>query len=528
MIQSYKQNPKLEKDYDAIIIGSGMSGLTTAAIMAKEGKKVLILERHYTAGGFTHVFKRPGYEWDVGIHYVGEMGKKQSFSRKLSDYITNDKLGWADMGDVYDRVVVGDKVYDFPKGKNNLINQFKENFPKDHEAIDQYFSLVDQAVRANRGFFMDKGMPVFLSKIFGGLLRRRFLKYARKTTLEVLSEITDNPELIKVLTAQYGDYGLPPSESSFIMHAILVKHYFSGGYFPVGGSSQIAITIDKVIEEAGGTILINAEVEEVIIKQGTAIGVRLSGDKEVMAKIIISSTGLHTTINKLLPQGLPYTKDLSSRISALKPSAAHSCLYVGLNGSPEELNLPKANYWIYPEEGSHEENLNRYKDNINAELPLVYISFPAAKDPDWSNRYPGKSTIDIITLMPYEVFSSWENTDWKKRGEDYEELKEKIAQRLLAKLYELEPQTEGKVDCYELSTPLTTRKFVNYERGEIYGLEHTPERFENKALRPHTGIKGFYLTGQDISTAGVVGAMAAGLLTASAVLKKNLIKKILV
>ena len=115
----------------------------------------------------------------------------------------------------------------------------------------------------------------------------------------------------------------------------------------------------------------------------------------------------------------------------------------------------------------------------------------------------------------------------KKRGEEYEALKEKIALRLLEKLYELEPQTRGKVDFYELSTPLTTKKFVNYAKGEIYGLEHTPGRFENKSLRPHTGIKGFYLTGQDISTAGVVGAMAAGLLTASAVLKKNLMKKIL-
>jgi all-trans-retinol 13,14-reductase len=311
------------------------------------------------------------------------------------------------------------------------------------------------------------------------------------------------------------------------MHAILVKHYFSGGYFPIGGSSQIALTTDKVIEAAGGTIIINAEVEQVIINNGRATGVRLSDGKEIMAKTIISSTGVHNTVSKLLPQDLAYTKGLVKKMSKIKPSAAHSCLYVGLNGGPEELNLPKANYWIYPEKGSHEENLDRYKEDINAELPLVYISFPAAKDPDWQNRYPDKSTIDIITLMPYEVFAPWENTSWKKRGKDYEELKEKIAQRLLARLYELEPQTKGKVDCYELSTPLTTKNFVNYERGEIYGLEHSPDRFENKALRPHTGIKNFYLTGQDISTAGVVGAMAAGLLTASAVLKKNLVKKIL-
>ncbi len=527
MIQSYKQQPEIASYYDIIIIGSGMSALTTGAILSKEGLKVLILERHYTAGGFTHVFKRPGYEWDVGIHYVGDMGRKNSFARKVSDYVSDGQLDWADMGDVYDRVVIGNKTYDFPKGKGNLINKFKEYFPDDHQAIDQYFSTVDKAVRANRGFFMDKGMPLFLSKLFGWFWRRKFLKYSRKTTLEVLNEITDNPTLIKVLTAQYGDYGLPPAESSFVMHAVLVKHYYSGGFFPVGGSSQIALTIDKVIEAAGGTILINAEVGQVIIIDGQATGVRLSNGDELMAKTIISSTGLHNTVSKLLPQELAYTKKLSLNTSNISPSAAHSCLYVGLIGSPEELNLPKANYWIYPENGSHEENISKFKNDINAELPLIYISFPAAKDPDWNNRYPGKSTIDIITIMPYEVFARWEKTSWKKRGEDYEALKEQISQRLLAKLYELEPQTKGKVDCYELSSPLTTKKFVNYARGEIYGLEHSPVRFENKHLRPHTEIKDFYLTGQDISTAGVVGAMASGLLTASAILRKNLLKKIL-
>ena len=92
MIQSYKQNPTLESQYDVIVIGSGMSGLTTAALLSKEGKKVLVLERHYTAGGFTHVFKRSGYEWDVGMHYVGDMGRETSFSRRLSDYITDGHL----------------------------------------------------------------------------------------------------------------------------------------------------------------------------------------------------------------------------------------------------------------------------------------------------------------------------------------------------------------------------------------------------------------------------------------------------
>ena len=527
MIQSYKQNPKIEADYDAIIIGSGMSGLTVGAILAKEGKKVLILERHYTAGGFTHVFKRPGYEWDVGIHYVGDMGNKQSFARKFSDYITDSQLEWADMGDVYDRVVVGNKIYDFPKGKKNLIQRLKESFPDDHQAIDNYFIEVGKAVKANRGFFMEKAMPLFLSKILGSFLRRKFIKYAQRTTLEVLSELTDNQELIKILTAQYGDYGLPPSKSSFVMHALLVKHYFSGGYFPVGGSSQIAITIDKVIEKAAGTIIINAEVDQVLIEAGVARGIRLADGREVMSPVVVSSIGVINTVNKLLPRELPYSQKILQGLSNVKASAAHSCLYIGLNGSPTELNLPKANYWVYPAEGGHDENLQRFEKDFNSELPLVYISFASSKDPTWESRYPGKSTIDIISFMPYEIFAKWEGTEWKKRGEDYEALKEKIALRLLEKLYELEPQTKGKVDFYELSTPLTTKKFVNYDLGEIYGLEHSPMRFANKNLRPTTDIKGLYLTGQEISTAGVVGAMASGLLTSSVIFKKNLLKKIL-
>ena len=111
MIQSYKKNPTLANSYDAIIIGSGMGSLTTAAILAKEGQKVLVLEKHYTSGGFTHVFKRKGYEWDVGIHYIGEVNRPKSVLKNLFDYVSDSKLKWADMGEVYDTIIIGEKKY---------------------------------------------------------------------------------------------------------------------------------------------------------------------------------------------------------------------------------------------------------------------------------------------------------------------------------------------------------------------------------------------------------------------------------
>ena len=120
MIQSYKQNPQLQATYDTIIIGSGMGGLSTAAILSKEGQKVLVLERHYTAGGFTHIFKRKGYEWDVGIHYIGEVQRENSLLKKLFDYVTDRQLKWADMGEVYDRIIIGDQRFDLVKGLKTL------------------------------------------------------------------------------------------------------------------------------------------------------------------------------------------------------------------------------------------------------------------------------------------------------------------------------------------------------------------------------------------------------------------------
>ena len=97
--------------------------------------------------------------------------------------------------------------------------------------------------------------------------------------------------LIKVLTGQYGDYGLPPKQSSFAMHARVVKHYFNGGSFPIGGSSEIANTIDKVIESSQGTIVVSAEVKEILIKNNKASGVEMDDGKKFFSDLIISGAG---------------------------------------------------------------------------------------------------------------------------------------------------------------------------------------------------------------------------------------------
>jgi phytoene dehydrogenase-like protein len=176
-------------------------------------------------------------------------------------------------------------------------------------------------------------------------------------------------------------------------------------------------------------------------------------------------------------------------VSKVTPSVAHCCLYIGLKGNREALQLSQSNMWVYPDY-DHDKTVEKFLAKPGMDFPVIYISFPSSKDPAWDTHYPGKSTIDVITVAPYEWFQKWEDTPWKKRGKDYEAFKEKIAQRLLDEVYKQCPQVRGKVDYYELSTPLSTSHFSNYAHGELYGLEPHPGPLQPDLAAPQNPHQG--------------------------------------
>lgn len=513
--------------YDAIVIGSGMGGLSAAALMAREGKRVLVLERHYIVGGYTHFFQRKGYAWDVGLHYVGQVHIPGTLLNKAFRYISNGALTWAPLDDAYDRIVFGDTQYDFVQGRDRLLTKLKEYFPDadDHRALDEYFSLLDEVKHVGIGYYVEKILPLWLAKLLGPRLRRKVLRYADRTTMEVLTSLTKNQKLIGVLTAQYGDYGLLPSESSFYMHALLANHYMDGAGYPVGGGGSIAATVVPVIEAAGGAVVFSAEVERILLDGNTAVGVRLIDGTEIKAKNIVSDAGAFNTFRKLLPPEIATTHGLDQELKELEPSAAHMGLYIGVRESPEALNLPRCNYWVFPNEYDHQLLRDAYK-KFDDKIPVAYISFPSAKDASWSERHPDRSTIEAIILLPYDWFGTWEGSEWKHRGEEYETMKQHVADQLLEIVYHVAPQLRGKIDYYEMSSPLSTKKFTNWQHGEIYGVAHTPKRFQQTMLKPVTPVKHLYLTGQDAMIASIAGGLMGGVLAATAVLKKNILWKI--
>ena len=212
--RSYKQT-RVADAWDAIVIGSGIGGLSAAALLGRHGgKRVLVLERHYTAGGYTHSFHRPGYDWDPGVHYIGQAGDAASPERAAFDHITDGSLSWARMPDVYDRALISGKPFDFVTGKGPLREAFLERFPREAKGIDGIFGAMDACIRRASSYYAEKALPAPIAAVLGGVMRMPFLRWSGKTTAEVLRAPSNRDS--SEPHAQWGDYGCPRA-SSFSM-----------------------------------------------------------------------------------------------------------------------------------------------------------------------------------------------------------------------------------------------------------------------------------------------------------------------
>lgn len=500
----------MNNHYDAIVIGSGIGGLTTAAILAKQQKKrVLVLERHWLAGGQTHAFKRKGgYSWDVGLHYIGDMAPG-SDTRTIMDYITNGQVKWECQPGGVDS-------FHYPNlnlHQGNDFGQFQNDvekiFPEQKKGIVNYFHAIERAQQALKLLWVAKVMPTNIRAILDGWARLRY-RDIMGTTQAWLDHHIDDPKLQAVLTSQWGDYGLTPEKSAFLTHAIIVNHYRNGAWYPVGGARRLAETIIPIIEENGGKVQVQTTVDHIVVEDGHVVGVeasrfRRSGDikESWQAPQVFSSIGAYGTYHNLLrDQDLTIEKRESAELLAAGNSAV--TLYLGLKEDPAKFGFTGVNHWIYRD---FNHNHNHVDALLNGEIYRGFLSFPSMKD-----RNAKAHTAEVVVHCPWDSFSRWDDKPWRNRGQEYEMLKEKISQGILDLVEEHFPGFHELVDYHELSTPVTLEYFTNHPKGSFYGLPGTPERYKAKVIGPRTPVKGCYLTGTDAGSLGIVGAMMGGVM----------------
>ncbi|MFC1491819.1 phytoene desaturase family protein [Nitrospinota bacterium] len=502
-----------EKNYDLIIVGSGIGALTTASLMARMKKwKVLVLERHYVIGGFTQVFRRPGkYKWDVGLHYVGEMAEG-SEARTIFDFVTGGGVYWNKMPEPFEKFVYPDFAFDLYGEEERFQGDLIERFPQERKAIESYFKDLKKCARRVRLLAMAEVLPPFLRSP----MRRLALSPrspAGWTTGAYLERNFRDPQLKALLVSQWGRYGLPPSKSAFLIHGNIASHYMHGGYYPEGGAAKIAQAVVPIIEACGGRALVNHEVTKILVENGRAIGVetkkKMGGQETTerfFAPAVVSDAGAYNTYTKLLPQeiGAPYAETMRG----LLPGTTSVGLYLGLRKSPTVLGFKGENHWIY--EGYDHEAHFQGNGLLAGKPTFCYLAFSSLKDPTATAH-----TAEIVAFADYGKFREWAGQPWMKRGEAYEALKETIAEGLLSLVEKHHPGFKDLVDYKELSTPLTIEHFTASPEGAIYGMAVTPERFRQHWIGVRTPVEKLYLIGADaLSFGGIVGAMMGGVVTA--------------
>lgn len=507
---------------DAIVIGSGVGGLTIASLLAQlQKKRVLVLERHFQPGGYSHQFSRGKYHWDVGLHYVGAMQKKSPL-RHIFDLVTAGQVDWSPLPEPFETFSYPGIDFPVTSDPKQFEADLIKRFPSDEKAIRAYFKDVTRAARAITS--------AQLAINTGGLLRWvmtagrwYFGRHLHLSTKDYLAARIRDPLLRALLASQWGDYGLPPGASAFPIHAMIVHHYLQGAHYPAGGAGGIAESVRKIVEATGGQILLRREVSEIILENGKAVGVRVrrvgaleNSTEEYRAPIIISATGAATTYLKLVPEShpLPFRSALRQFI-ARNPMSSAAGLYVGLSADPRTVGASGGNIWIY-KDTDHDAIFARRGQSIAAGAPEhAYVSFPSLRDPQATAH-----TAEILTFADYDTFAKWREQPWMRRDGDYKQLKERIADGLLQLVESRLPGFTKLVAHRELSTPVTNEHFTGHPRGGVYGLPVCAERLAPESRiwhRTRSPIPGLYLTGVDtMLLPGIVSALMAGVVTMSA------------
>lgn len=471
------------------------------------GEKVLILEQHHTLGGFTHTFKRGKYEWDTGLHYVGKMEAGQ-FPRRLMDLITERKVEWLKMPEPFECFHFPGFKFAQSSGRAELIEGIAAIFPQERAVIEKYFHDVGRAQTWGNLKFATQVLPWFMAWV-PKLATKFFGDIGQMTLGEYFAKNVRNPDLAALLAGQCGDYGLAPSEASFFVHALIVNHYATGGYYPEGGSKRLPEAIRAHLQSLGADILLRHEAREILVENGRVSGVRAKfrdEEKVFTAKRVISTVGSRQTFGRLLRQ----SSFAREEIAKIPTGMTMATIYLGLNDSPAKLGFKGENHWIF-KSTNFEDMLRIHNKLPDAEIQGCYLSFPSLKA-----RSEGPHTAEILIPIGHEYFRELAQGGWRRRGAEYDKAKAALAEQTLEFVENKFPGFRALIEYMEVSTPMSIEHFTKHAGGEAYGLPAVPSRYSRKWLGPRTHIKGLYLGGADVLAHGIVGAMSSGLCAVTA------------
>lgn len=469
----------------AVVIGSGMGGLTAGVLLAMRGWEVEVYEQHYRPGGLLHRFFRQGSPYDTGFHYCGGVGHDDILGRTLRHLGVFEDIRFLPLDpNGFDRLLFDDYEFRVPVGVEAYRQRLKEEFPHEAEGIDSFVDALDQSV-SEYGLY----------KLRTTVNVSEFLRWEESSLSEQIDRRIRDPKLKAVLCGQCVLYGVPAKDAPFGLHAVILHHFLSGAYRVEGGGDRLAKVMVRRLKNLGGRLHLKSAVKQVLVEDKKACGVLLDSGEEVRADFVVSNMHPLTLLDHLPPGSV--RKVYRHRVEGTQVGVAHMGVYVQLDAPADAIgnaNVYRA-YDIDPDRS--------FDDVEPGKLPFYYATAPGQ---GLSQPRKTHNVVLMLAALNYDRMKKWEKSTTGDRGPEYQAYKEALQQTMVDGLLKDFPSLKPHVVRVESSTPLSTRHFTRSPGGAMYGHYHSVSQMGRYRPSQVIRVRNLVQVGHAVFTPGVLGA----------------------
>jgi len=482
-----------KEELPVVVIGGGLGGLSAAAIFARNGFPVSLIEQHDRPGGYATSFDRAAgkFTFDVSLHATGDVsgGPMRRVFEKAGIL---HKIEMVDLPELC-RIITPDHDLIWPqRDPEAIVDQLCQTFPGQSEGIKGFLAEILG--------ILDEGMKPFdpdswWDRITFPITHKRMWAIRTMTLGDLLDRYVQDPKVRSILSVFWGYYGLPPSKLSGFLYAIATASYIRfGGHYVKRRSQDLSYALMHSIEEAGGRVLLETEAVGITMKDGAVSGVTLRDGQTLPAKAVISNASVPAT-TKMLPQAaVPSDQSGKARkyldkLNTYRPSLSTFIVWLGLN---QEIRGKVKGYEIFATE--HYDPEEAYQGCLACDPKSSVLGVAIYDNAYPSYSEPGTSTVTVMMLSGYEPWRRFETDYLAGRKEAYVKEKERITEELIEQAEKLViPRLRSMIEVKEAATPLTNLHYTRNPEGAIYGYEQSLDNSFMNRIKNTTPFKGLYL-----------------------------------
>ena len=478
-----------------VIIGSGLGGLSCGVILARNGYEVTVLEQGDQIGGCLQCFRRGSSVFDTGMHYIGSADEGQTLHTVLKYLGVGDEVRLSRLNPMgYDIISFQGEHYALANGREPFIDTLAAHFPESKDDLAKYYDLINLVASSSAMHSLNRNVDVNINA-----------EYQMRSVNEVIDHVVTNPLLQQVLAGIQMCYAGEKDRTPFSTHALISDFYNQSAFRIVGGSSSLADSLATTIRRLGGEVLVKQKVTRIACDDTRATAVITATGDHYLADLVVSA--IHPTRTIDLIDSHLLRPSYRHRLRNVRNTTGAFTVY--LKFKPNRVKYMDSNLYIY--RGDSTWGCEDYSNETWPES-LLYMHFCHEDKPEYA------LSGEVLAYMSFEEMRRWMGTTIGHRGEDYERFKADRAERIIDALEKEVPGIRSHIASYYTSTPLTYYNYTGIPEGAMYGVAKEVNALGVGSVSCKTRIPNLLLTGQSITSHGMLGVLAGSLVTCSEVL----------